>query len=75
MGKVIDITDRLDDEGQWFNFFMMCLKCKHKWVGSLHVSVSVFKCQCPRCKATDSFGSWIPDEYSEAVERVFPDEG
>ena len=51
------------DDGPYFNVLAMCLSCKNKWIGTVEARVSLFKLQCPACKATDSFASFIPEEY------------
>lgn len=67
MSEVIDISDlkerRMDNEPH-FNVLALCLRCWHRWIGTVHFRTSLFHLECPRCKQDDSFASFIPDEYS-----------
>ena len=56
-----------------FNFWAMCIVCKHKWIATAHVSVSIFKLECPKCTCCDSFASLIADEYIQAMRETFPE--
>ena len=65
-----------EDNLPWFNVFALCLACQHTWIGTCSVTTSLFKLECPGCKARNSFSSLIPVKYTEALERAsvqYPD--
>ena len=70
MDNVIDIRDR---QGAWFNVMALCLGCKHKWIGTVECRTSLFKLECPKCGAFDSFASFIPDQWIDSVAELNPD--
>lgn len=51
----------------WFTIIAMCVECKFRWIGSVEASTSLFKLECPNCHMQDSFASFIPQEYSDAL--------
>jgi len=53
-----------------FNVLAMCLKCKHRWVGNVMPETSLFKLECPKCGKQDSFASFMPADYEEAVSQL-----
>lgn len=54
------------DDGPYFNVLAMCLPCSHRWITTVERKISLFKLLCPECQATDSFATFIPDEFIDS---------
>lgn len=59
-----------DDGEEYCNLFALCLSCWHRWIATVESRTSVFKLECPKCKALDSFASFIPVDYTAEFEAV-----
>lgn len=59
-----------------FNVLALCLEvercivtggtykmCGHRWIGTVVSKTSLFKLECPKCGAQNSFASFIPHDY------------
>jgi hypothetical protein len=68
--SVRSIDDYKNDKLPHFAVMALCVPCSHRWIGVVSVATSLFKLECPSCRACDSFGAVIPHEYSEALEAM-----
>ena len=53
-----------------FNVLAMCLECKHRWIGNVTPEISLFKLECPACREMNSFASFMPPDYEDAVAQL-----
>jgi hypothetical protein len=48
--------------------FALCCTCKHKWMAQFEaIDTSLFLLECPNCHAHDSFPSFVPRWFIEAL--------
>ena len=66
----------LDNLRHHFNVMALCLSqssnqevCHNKWIATVVSGTSLFKLECPKCGAFNSFASFLPDEYSEQFNK------
>lgn len=43
----------------------LCLKCQHRWVGTIMAGTKLNSLECPDCGTQDSFASFLPPDYTE----------
>jgi len=68
MSNVVDLSKhRMPVEK--FVILALCISCRHRWIGTVESSTSLFKLQCPKCDEQNSFASFIPPEYLRASEH------
>lgn len=66
MSNIVDLDSRRPPEKYWV-VIAMCMPCGARWVGTVPILQSLFTLECPSCGAKDSFASFIPKDYSEAM--------
>lgn len=48
--------------------YVLCCSCRYKWFAAFEaIDAALFKLECPNCKAHDSFPSFVPRWYLEAL--------
>lgn len=60
--------------GSRYVVFVLCVVCRFKWTAAFTAEVSLFKMECPRCGEFNSFPSFVPEWYLEALENNFKEE-
>lgn len=57
----------LDDKRPHYAVMAMCLQasCQHRWFATVLARTSLFKLECPKCGAQNSFASFLPQDYLE----------
>ncbi len=43
----------------------VCVRCWHRWLGSVMARTSLFGLECPECRQQESFATFLPDEYMQ----------
>jgi len=61
MKNVEDITSRLPR----YTVAAVCVRCFHRWIGSVLARTSLFGLECPECHMQESFASFLPEGYME----------
>jgi transcription elongation factor Elf1 len=68
MDNVIPLTPK--DYDSYFNWWVLCLSCLHRYVATVPASAPIFALECPRCGDCKSFPSHVPKDWSDArIER------
>jgi hypothetical protein len=75
----MDRTDEPEDifkNKPHFNVMAICMApstckheslCLHRWIGTVMANTSLFKLECPKCGAQNSFASFLPLDYLSEV--------
>ena len=67
MSDVINMDDYRVDMEEYYFCLAMCVSCTHRWFASVTNEVSLFRLECPRCGAQNSFAIPLPEYYSRAI--------